>query len=215
MRVRSKHLRRALATTNSLLGFPGSLLSAANGDSVRTLLVTSGRDGEGKTTVAVGIASALSRQSNAPVLLVDANHRRPALASWFGITSTPGFSEFLADTSGEHPFHKDEASGLSILSAGGQASISDLLPSFPSRLKVLQDQFSYVVIDGDSTLTSSEASLFARHVDGIVLVAECGQTKWEVISQARERLARLGGRVLGVALNKRKFYIPGVFYGKC
>ena len=210
-----RSLRLALATSASLEGLPGSILSAANGDVVRSLLVTSGRDGEGKSTMAVGMAAALARQSNAAVLLVDGNARRPALADWFDVPAEPGFHEWLVDAALDAVIHRTETPGLSVLTAGGRAaSIPDLLTAFPLRLKTLLERFAYVVMDGDSILTSAGAAMFAKHVDGIVLVAECERTKWEVIAETRSRLDRMGGRVLGVALNKRKFYIPGVFYGK-
>lgn len=207
-------LNRALAATVSLGGLSGSILSAAGGESARSLLVTSARDGEGKSTAAVAMAVALARQSSAPVLVVDVNFRRPALAQWFGVAPEPGFREYLRSGSGAPAVHRTGEPGLSVLTAGGNVTVADMQTAFPSRLKELLNQFSCVVLDGDSTLTSSDAALFARHVDGIVLAAECEQTKWEVISQAHERLARLGGRVLGVTLNKRKLYIPGVFYEK-
>jgi len=56
--------------------------------------------------------------------------------------------------------------------------------------------------------------LLAGQVDGVVLVAECEQTKWEILALCKEKLGRLGGQVLGVILNKRQFYIPGALYGK-
>ena len=206
-----RSLRKALATVASLEGLSGSLLNASGGNSVRSLLVTSGRDGEGKTTMAVGIAAALARQSRNPVLLVDVNFRHPALATWFGVASEPGFREFLTSQTGEEIFHATGESGLFMLAAGHRGSLPELLAALPLKLKALLERFAYIVLDGDSTLTSSDTALFARHVDGVVLVAECERTKRGVIVQAQ---ARLGGHLLGVALNKRKLYIPGVFYGK-
>ncbi|MBI9020373.1 MAG: CpsD/CapB family tyrosine-protein kinase [Verrucomicrobia bacterium] len=207
-------LDKILKHAGSLNSLQGSLLSAANGRAIRSLLITSGRDREGKSTVAVGMAAAMARQANAKVLLVDGNFRRPALAALFGLQDGPGLREFILGSSGEQVIQQTDEPRLSLLTAGGSCSIAELLTKLPERLKVLCEEFDYVVFDGDSTLTSSEAALLAQHVDGVVLVAECEQTKWEIISLCKEKLTRLGGKVLGVVLNKRQFYIPGAFYGK-
>ncbi len=207
-------LNRIFECAGSLASLQGSLLSATNGKGVRSLLVTSGRDQEGKSTVAIGIAVAMARQANARVLLVDANFRRPALAEMFGLSSEPGLREFLMGSPAEQVIQRTGEPRLSLLSAGSAGSIAGLLPKLPDGLSALCEGFDYVVFDGDSTLTSSEAALLAQHVDGVILVAECEKTKREIISLCTEKLARLGGKVLGVVLNKRQFYIPGALYGK-
>jgi len=207
-------LNRILEYAGSLASLQGSLLSATNGKGVRSLLVTSGRDQEGKSTVAIGIAVAMARQANARVLLVDANFRSPALAEMFGLSSEPGLREFLMGSPAEQVIQRTGEPRLSLLSAGSAGSIAGLLPKLPDGLSALCEGFDYVVFDGDSTLTSSEAALLAQHVDGVILVAECEKTKREIISLCTEKLARLGGKVLGVVLNKRQFYIPGALYGK-
>lgn len=207
-------LDKILEHAGALTSLQGSLLSAANGKGVRSMLITSGRDREGKSTVAVGLAAAMARQANANVLLVDANFRRPALAGLFGLSAEPGLREFLTGTPGEQVIQKTDEPRLSLLTAGGAGTIAELLSSIPERLRALCEGFDYVVFDGDSTLTSSEAALLAQYVDGVVLVAECEQTKWEILSLCKDKLARLGGKVLGVVLNKRQFYIPGALYGK-
>ena len=207
-------LDKILKQSDSLTSLQGSLLSAANGKGMRSLLVTSGRDQEGKSTIAIGLASALARQANARVLLVDGNFRRPALAGLFGLSEAPGLCEFLTGASEEQVIQKTDEPRLSLLTTGGNGSIAELLTKLPERLNSLYAGFDYVIFDGASTLTSSAAVLLARHVDGVVLVAECEQTKWEILSLCKEKLARLGGTVLGVVLNKRQFYIPGALYGK-
>ncbi len=207
-------LDKILEHAGSLSSLQGSLLSAANGKSIQSMLVTSGRDSEGKSTVAIGLATALVRQANAKVLLVDANFRRPALAELFGLSVAPGLTEFLSGSPEEQVIQKTDEPRLSLLTAGSGGSIAELLSKLPERLSALCGGFDYVIFDGDSTLTSSEAVLLARHVDGIVLVAECEQTKREILSLCKKKLIRLGGQVLGVVLNKRQFYIPGALYGK-
>ena len=63
---------------------------------VRSLLVTSATQGEGKTTVALGIAIAEAAAGNSNVALVEADLRRPVLARRLGIDAMPGLAEILS-----------------------------------------------------------------------------------------------------------------------
>lgn len=208
-----KSLNQILQHAGAFGGLLGSLLSASNGKAVRSLLVTSGRDHEGKSTVSAAMAAALANQG-ANVLLVECNFRHPKLADLFGIPSQPGLREFVSGAAGREVIQPTGRSRLSALPAGSGGSLAQLMSNFSERFKELAEPFDYVIIDGDSVLASSEAALLAQHVDGVVLVAECEQTKWEIVSLCNEKLSRLGGQVLGVILNKRQYYIPGALYEK-
>jgi capsular exopolysaccharide synthesis family protein len=212
MDVENKSLERILKYAGSMEGLQGSLLSAAKGNAVKSLLVTSGKNREGKSTVAIGLAAALAR--DATVLLVDGNLNRPVLADLFNVPSSPGLTDVLGGADLDQAVQQTTVSGLSLLPAGSGGSILKQLEKLPQQLQALYSKFDCIVFDGDSTLTSSEAALLAKQVDGVVLVAECEQTKREIITLCQEKLAALGGNVLGVVLNRRQFYIPGALYGK-
>jgi protein-tyrosine kinase len=207
-------LNQLLKQADSLTSLLGSLLSASEGRAIHSLLVSSGRNGEGKTTTAATMAISLARHANARVLLVDANFRRPALAELFGSPQDPGLREWLRGEKLSEIINPTEQPGLSLLTGGSVGSAAEPLAKLPERMKELCDGYDYVIFDGDSVLTSSEAALLSRHVDGTVLVAECEKTKWELIALCQDKLTRLGGTVIGTILNKRHYYIPGVFYGK-
>ena len=59
---------------------------------------------------------------------------------------------------------------------------------------------------GKMTITSSP--------DGVVIAVECGATKWQVVDLARGKIEQVGGKVLGVILNKRKYNVPRMLYGR-
>ena len=52
----------------------------------------------------------------------------------------------------------------------------------------------------------------ASMVDGTVLVVEAEKTRWPVAVNVKERIKQSGGKVLGIAFNKRQYYIPGWLY---
>jgi capsular exopolysaccharide synthesis family protein len=208
-----KSLKQILQNAGALRSLQGSLLSASNGQSVRSLLITSGRDQEGKSTVSAAVAAVLADQG-AKVLLTEGNFRSPELADLFDLPVSPGFQEFLTGSVGKEVIRQTVQPRLFVLPAGEDGSLTELMSCFPERFETLCRQFDYVVIDGDSVLVSSEVALFAQHVDGVILVTECEQTKWEVLTLCREKLSQLGAQVLGVILNKRQYYIPGGVYEK-
>lgn len=199
--------------STALGSLQGSLLSASDGQAPRSLLVTSGRDQEGKSCMAVAVSAALTQQG-ATVLLMEGNFRHPGLSDLFEIPASPGLRELLRGSAGAEIIQKSKRPRLSILPIGAGGSFSELVGSFSECLSDLSERFDYVVIDGDSVLGSSEAAFFAAQVDGVILVAECEQTKWEILSLCKDKLSRAGGRVLGVLLNKRHYYIPGGLYEK-
>ena len=62
----------------------------------QVLAVTSPAAGEGKTLTAINLAGALARESDGRVLLIDADLRRPAVATTLGLSSAPGLADLLA-----------------------------------------------------------------------------------------------------------------------
>lgn len=199
----------------ALRAVQGGLLSAGNGAAPRILLVTSARQGEGKTTCAAGLAAGLARGGK--VLLVEGNLRRPALHKIFGLESGPDLKALLDGEDAGRCVRKSDLPRVDVLaleSPGAEAAESFDAQLFGRKLRALAEQYDYVVVDGADVTNDSEACLTAREVDGVVLVAECESTKWEVLDIARNMVAQAGGKVLGVILNKRHYYVPRILYGK-
>jgi capsular exopolysaccharide synthesis family protein len=201
----------------ALSGVQGGLVSAAENREVRSILVTSSNRGEGKTITAIGMAYALISHASAQVLLIDGNFSAPMLHQHFGVPQQPGFTDFLSSGAGLEDFVRPtDSPGLVLMTLGGGATtLFDLTRSatFGESLKALRGKFDYVICDGSAIFSSSDASLMAESFDGAVLVVECERSRWEAVQDAKERLAKAGGKILGVALNKRRYYIPYALYG--
>ena len=191
----------------------GHLLSATAGKLSVTLLVTSARAGEGRTTTAVAIAHALATESNAKVLLVDADTVAPTLHTHFGIEKTPGLSEC---SEGEQKIAETGIERLSVMPAGNAPEQTARFLSGDGIVPLLaewSDLYDHIILDTSPAPATPTPSLLAPHVNGILLVAECERTKWQVLETAQEKLIGAGGNVLGVILNKRRYYIPKFLYG--
>jgi capsular exopolysaccharide synthesis family protein len=182
---------------------------------LKTILVTSGLPGEGKSFVAVNLAVSLIRHSMNRVLLIDADLRRPTLHKTLGTSSEPGLSEYLA---GERELHEvlqqTESSGmandsmdkaisnLTFLPAGKPCENSaELLANgrLQSLIASVAQSFDWILIDSPPILTITDASEIARCTDAVLLVARHGVTPFDVLQRAQAALQKY--RILGVVLN--------------
>lgn len=200
----------------ALAGVQGSIVSAAENREVHTILVTSSNRGEGKTVTATGMAYSLANHGNAQVLLVDGNFAAPTLHEHFSIPRQPGLSEFLTTDIGleDVACPTDDPRIMILPNGDSRLTLFDITRAQPfvQRLASLKGKFDYVIWDGSAVFSSSDASIVASLFDGVLLVVECERTRWEVVQDAKERLTKAGGKILGVALNRRRYYIPKAIY---
>jgi capsular exopolysaccharide synthesis family protein len=190
-------------------GTAASVLFCTPSSAHRVIVVTSPCSGEGKTTVAANLGVMLAAAGHR-VLLVDGDMRRPALHRIFGVSNAQGLSELLGEADGEHaplPFEVGcwtEIPGLSLLPSGAKpADAGSLLCSrrMPRIMEYLRGSFDIVVID-TPPLALSDARVFGRLSDGVVLVVRSGSTPAGDASSALLRLAEDGTRILGTVVNR-------------
>ncbi len=170
----------------------------------KTLLITSVRNGEGKTTTALNLSQALA-QRNVRVLLIDCDLRKGQVAKVIGLNDHKGLTEVL---SGE--MDVDQAlcalgPNLWTLPAGAVPSDPVALlasPKMAGLLERLSADFDFVVIDSPPVLALTDATILCSLVNGILLVAASGTTPRGGLVRARKILEAAGGRILGMAVNK-------------
>lgn len=215
----SKGLQTLLKkNSRELSSVESNILSAAKGREIKTVLVTSSTNFEGKTISALSMAYGLSTETNAKVLLVDANLRSPRLYELFDVDNAPGLSDFVISNTEYHDvIRKTEDENLMIMPHGTETTNTlDIFRSklFKEKLDFLKKKLDYVIFDGCSILGSSDSSVVAKYFDGVIIVVECEKTRREVFLEAKEKIDNLGGHVLGGVLSKRKYHIPKMLYGK-
>jgi len=180
------------------------LLNLADRRKLKTLLITSAEQGEGKTTVATGAAWLLAKQPGRRVLLIDARPDSSSVGRMFGIDRKRGWLN-LIDGSCElkQALTRLEPNGLYVLTAGSSAA-SQTTDELSSRLEDLiadlATQFDLVIVDSGSIIQSSEAQRLAAVLDGVVIVARAGNTNRNKVNTARKLIPK--ERRLGVVLNE-------------
>lgn len=199
------------------------ILSANPDAKVKSLLFSSPTGGEGASTVLTDFAVLLAGQGE-KVLLVDANFRSPSLHERFHLESENGLAELLLQKSTLQQVIKETGIGnLSIITSGmadrGRSTVDDE-PFNPSNLsnaldpylEKMKEEMDWVLFDAPPVNHFDEGLALSGKVDGVVMVIQAEKTRWEVALSAKQRLEDSGGRILGVVLNKRRFYIPKWLY---
>lgn len=194
-----------------------NLLTALGPSSMRTILVTAPRHREGATTVALGLATTLAKDRDARVLLVEANLRTPALDRALSTPTGTGLVDFLE---GRQPVEsvvaRVDTTNFSLVSAGritngaAQSIDFELLGEMFARLR---PEYDFVVIDSPPVNQYADASVLASKVDGVILVVEADRTPVAEAEAAKRQLERVGARILGVVLNRKRSYIPAFIEG--
>jgi tyrosine-protein kinase len=190
-------------------------LRYGHGDSVRSLVVTSSRSGEGKTTIAWNLASA-AVTGGLSVALVEADMRKPSMAERYDLEPEPGLVEALQGEItiaeamqpvlplGEMPALNGHQRRLQVLVAGGPAPDPWALMQSDAMgrlLDVLKQHHDLVVVDTPPIPHVADAISLLRHVDGVIVAASVNTTKGPDARRLRDQLQGLDARVLGVVAN--------------
>ena len=185
-----------------------TLLFAPAYSDVRTIAVTATRHGEGATRVAVGLARALAAEGETRVLLVEANLRTPAFARQLPVPKAPGLAEFLAgEASASSLIAPVRDWNLSVISAGHRPAVIDC-ETIAAAIAEVMGQFDFVIIDLPPVNRYADAAILAPKVDGVILVVEADRTPVAEAESAKKGLDRVGARIFGVVLNRRRSYVP-------
>jgi len=184
----------------------------------RTIAFVASSRGEGATTSAANVGSYLAQQ-RAKVLIVDANLPWPAVHSIAGVSATPGFVDVMdGRLEVKDAIRSTAIANLFVLPAGERESrtTNRLLPraELRDRLIVPTIEYDYVLVDCPALSLYEDAAVTAAACDGAILVVEGGRTVREQAHAAKALLARAHCQVLGVFMNKRKFYIPQFVYDR-
>jgi capsular exopolysaccharide synthesis family protein len=179
-----------------------------------SLLISSPSRGDGKSDVAANLAVVLARAGKL-VILVDANLRRPQIATLFGMPDQNGLAQLLDSDSLPEPVAVSSVPNLFVLPAGGVAPNSSEILGSQRMYRLIQEYKSRadVVLIDSPPLWYSDALALAPQVDGVLLVVSSGSTGRENTLNAVESLRLVGARIIGTVLNRVKagpayFYYP-------
>jgi len=197
----------------------------AEGEGSNAVLVTSARQGEGKTTTAVNLAltAALSGRR---VLLIDADMRRPTAHKVLGVSRSPGLADMLGNTPGASNrkasdlqeaistgdgapgnscVHRTLVDNLFFIPAGvAEKAPAETLDSGPLRHLVdsARKHFDMVVIDTPPTRAASDAVVLGAQTKASALVVSAEESDHRALDSVMKSLRNVDINVAGVVFNR-------------
>jgi len=173
--------------------------------STRLLVVTSPGMGDGKSTLAVNLATSFAR-SGRKTLLVDGDLRKPDVAQMLNLpASLRGLQNYLFGSDLQKALHPVEGMNLFVLAADNRNSQDALellsMPESCQRIRRLRDEFEYVIIDTPPVLAFSDAMVWAKMADGVILTSFIGHTSKTEMKEAIRRLNEIKANVIGTVVN--------------
>lgn len=168
-----------------------------------TVAVTSASIGEGKSTLAISLATAWA-SAGARTLLVDCDMRRPALPNMLECTESHGLTDILNANSAERRvIQTDVRLGFDFITAGSQ--LSEASYRFTRHaMRTLIDEFTpmydRIILDLPPVLAVSDGAVGAAASDLVLFVNHWGQTKPDDTRMALELLRKLGATEIRAVL---------------
>lgn len=179
---------------------------------LKTLLVSSTLPGEGKSWTAANLAVTFA-QADKKVLIIDADMRKGRQFNIFGISPTPGLSNYLSgvvdgekkERNLEEFIQKTDVENLYVMPAGNvppnpsELLISEKMIELNKKVKKLYD---ITIFDGTPSLLVTDAPILSRIVDSTILVTAHNETKIDNVAKVKKAIENVGGKVAGVVVNK-------------
>ncbi|HEY2381689.1 MAG TPA: polysaccharide biosynthesis tyrosine autokinase [Terriglobia bacterium] len=187
----------------------------------KVVMVTSAAGGEGKSLTAINLAAALSASTDEPVLLIDADMRKPRVADYLRLIvgAEKGFHDLLVHADADPGRYVHRIKNLFVI-PGGVAQANPVAALSSPKARVLFDKlksgFAYVIVDAPPVLPIADSHLLAGLVDKVLFVVRARQTPRELFQHALEGFdaANLLGAVLNDVDYQRSRYAYAYEYYK-
>ncbi len=210
-------IHRGSAFSEAFRELRTSVILSASGRFANSILVTSAQPGEGKTTVAVNLAFSLA-QLGQPVLLIDADMRRPSIQKYFPQHGSRLSSYLGGQGAWQQMVYPTSISRLSILHCGPVPdNPSELLSSDRMRVMIQESMASYrfVILDSAPLLNRADSRILGSMVGATLLVVKGGDTPRQVVQYAESQARSVGTNLIGVVLNNLDSSLNDYSYYAC
>ena len=178
-----------------------------NAGKVKSLLITSSLQGEGKSFLSSSLSTAFA-QAGKKVLLVDGDLRRGRLHRIFKISNEKGLSSLWTEgqtiEGTKKNIQKTDVKNLSVLTSGPRpANSSELLstPILKEFIENLFNTFDLVLIDCPASLPVADTFLWGQIIDKAIFTVRQGKTAVKSAKFALERMKQTNIKVIGCVIN--------------
>ena len=183
----------------------------------RVLVFTSASPGDGKSTVAMGV-TLLLHETQARVLLIDGDLRRPSVHTLLGLPAGDGLSTLLAMPAPvQLSVVPGPLPGIDVVTAGPPLTISAARlgsENMKSLVAQAKERYDWIIIDSPPSLGLPDASVLATLADGVVIVCSGDKTPRQALGAVTHQLRSVGASILGVVLNRVNMERHSYYYGR-
>lgn len=181
----------------------------------KVMLVTSARKEEGKSYVAANLAVNFANIGK-KVLIIDADMINGRQDKIFNVPNNLGLSNYLSslDSNGVEIneflskfINETTVKNVNLITSGTVPPNPSELLSSPKLQELIKDAkvfFDTIIIDAEEVLGKTEALILARSVNSTILVASSRETEIEDLNNAKKDIQNIGGKIIGIVLNKVK-----------
>jgi len=183
--------------TESVDGIAARLFCQAEPGEGRVVLITSAVAGEGKTSLAIQLATSIAHRRRSTVL-VDCSLRRPAVSGALRLPPAPGVSEYLRRDPGtglSELVRSTTIDKLSVVTAGAwdRRAVTALADESAAELfRELRRQYEFVVIDSGPLLSLADTRFISRHADLALLCVMRDVSRVPDVAKASDILRTFG-----------------------
>ena len=193
-------------------------LSASSG--CKVILITSSVPEEGKSNVAINLATTMAAGGK-KVVLVDGYLRKGSLSRSLHLyRNRPGISNVVANQCTlADALVRFKNVQFTLLPVGPlPPNPSEMLatPAVEALFKGLREYYDYVIVDTPPVSVVTDAAVMCRFADGVILVVRPGVTTTQGAQLSKKNLEAVHAHILGVVLNgydaKRAGHKDGYYY---
>lgn len=209
-----RHGPKTIAS-ESIRGLRSNLFFSRADQKPQVILLTSATPQEGKTLVAVNLASSMA-QSGCRTLVIDADMRRPRIHQTLGIENEAGLANILSGVSSpEAVIRRTCIENLDVITAGPTPpNPAELLGSklMTGILDGLRKHYEHIIIDTPPVTAVTDATILSQYSDGVVVISKAFVTPKELVRTAIETLQKVNSKIFGVVLNSVNMDKEGAYY---
>ncbi len=181
-----------------------SIFFETAGPGGKIIQVTSPLPGDGKSTIAGNLACSIA-QSGKKILAIDCDLRRPQLTDNFAMANELGLTNVLnGDCEPHEACNATPVPNLFVMPSGpipANPAEALTLPEMNELLKLLREDYDYIIIDTPPLLVVTDPSITASMVDGVVLALRVRRKSKPNAKESINILGAVGARILGVVIN--------------
>jgi capsular exopolysaccharide synthesis family protein len=173
---------------------------------IKVIAIASPGARDGKTLTAVNLAAALTSGSNARVLLIEADLRRPAVSRYLGgdAGKAHGLAELILDPSRNlgDVVRQHELLRFDVILAGSAAApVHEVFrsPRLETIIQEARQHYDFVIIDTPPLGHVADGALIARWIDGLLLIVAAHRTPRKQLEESLNLLD--GTTVIGIVFN--------------